>query len=222
MKKLVAVIGLNRFGLNLVESLSKLNVDIIAIDQDLKKVQKASELTDNVFALDSTNDEALKDAGIQNVDHAVVCFGKSDKANLSSSIITIIKLKELGIKEITARADDDESVEALKLIGATDVITPLLIASEKIANKIASKNVIDYYNIKNEYDIFEINIPKDYKKVNITQIDSRNKYKLNILLIERNMELITPNKDSFIEPNDNIFIFGKKKDINKLINLFTK
>ena len=40
MKKSIAVIGLSRFGLTLVEQLSKLNVDLVAIDKDKESVKK--------------------------------------------------------------------------------------------------------------------------------------------------------------------------------------
>src|SRR5690554_3480329 len=139
MKKSIAVIGLSRFGLNLVENFSKLNVDVIAIDHDKESVNKAAEFIQNVMIADSTNIDALKEAGIGNVDHAIVAIGQNEQANLATSIITIIKLKQLGIKEITARADDKDSAEALKLVGANSIVLPLNIASERIAYKIRSE-----------------------------------------------------------------------------------
>ncbi len=221
MKKSIAVIGLSRFGLNLVESFSKLNVDLIAVDQDKESVRKAGEIITNVLVCDSTDEEALKDAGIQNVDHAIVAIGQNDKANLSVSIMTILKLKEIGVKEITARADDLSTRDILTLIGADNIVMPMQIASERIANKVASKNVIDYFNIKNEFDVYEVRVSSLFEPLLITELDSRSKYKINILLIERNEKVITPNKDTIIRPNDDIFIFGSKKDIPKITNFFS-
>lgn len=222
MRKSIAVIGLSRFGLNLVEIFSRLNVDVIAIDQRRECVKKASEFASNVFVADSTDLEALKISGISNVDHVVVAIGQNDRSNLSSSIITIIKLKELGVKKITARADEDDYIEVLKLVGATDVVSPLNIASERIANKIASENIIDYFNVKGDFDVYEIKIQSDFKELAITNLDSRSIYGINILLIERNNKFIIPRKDTILMPNDQIFIFGKKKDIPKIVNYFSK
>ena len=59
MKKSIAVIGLGRFGLSLVESFSRLNVDIIAIDQNKESV-KSKRFVHNVYVVDSTDEEALK------------------------------------------------------------------------------------------------------------------------------------------------------------------
>lgn len=222
MKKSVAVIGLSRFGLTLVESFSKLNVELIAIDQDKEQVKKASEFVDNAFIADATNETALKECGITNVDHVIVAIGQNERVNLTSSVIAIIKLKQLGIKEITARADDEDYVEVLKLVGATSVVMPLAIASERIANKIAAGNVVDYFNIKNEYDVYEVHISQAFEPLAITELDSRSRYKINILLIERDQRMLTPSKDTFLLPGDDIFIFGKKKDIPKITAVFNK
>lgn len=220
MKKSIAIIGLSRFGLNLVESFSTLDVDLIAIDQNKESVKKASELITNVYIADSTDEEALKSTGIANVDHAIVAIGQNERSNLTASIVTIIKLKQLGVPHITARADEDDYAEILRLVGATSIVSPLYIASERIANKIAAGNVVDYFNIKNDFDVYEIKIQDDFEPLKITELDLRTKYKINILLIERDNKISIPNKDTVLMPNDEIFIFGNKKDIPKIFPVF--
>jgi trk system potassium uptake protein TrkA len=222
MKKIIGIIGLSRFGLNLVESFTKLNVEIIAIDNNKESVKKASEIITNAFVCDATDEDALKNSGISNVDHVIVAFGQNERNNLTASIITIIKLKELGVKHITARADEEDYANILKLVGATDVVSPLGIASERVANKIALGNVIDYFNIKNDFDVYEISIQEDFQPTPIIDLDLRGVYKINILLIEREGKMLLPDKDTILRPKDDVFIFGRKKDLPKVINVFNK
>jgi trk system potassium uptake protein TrkA len=222
MKKIIGIIGLSRFGLNLVESFTKLNVEIIAIDNNKESVKKASEIITNAFVCDATDEDALKNSGISNVDHVIVAFGQNERNNLTASIITIIKLKELGVKHITARADEEDYANILKLVGATDVVSPLGIASERVANKIALGNVIDYFNIKNDFDVYEISIQEDFEPTPIIDLDLRGVYKINILLIEREGKMLLPDKDTVLRPKDDVFIFGRKKDLPKVINVFNK
>lgn len=222
MKKSIAVIGLSRFGLSLVEQLNELNVDLIAVDKDKESVKKAVELIPNAFVLDSTDEKALKSAGISNVDHAIVAIGQNDINNLTISIITINNLKNMGLKSIIARADEEDYAEILSLVGATEIISPLHIASEKIANKVAANNVIDYFNIVDNYDVFEIEIGSNFEPLEITNLDSRNKYKMNILLIKRDEKLIIPTKDTILMPKDHIFIFGENRHSSKITAIFSK
>lgn len=218
--KSIAIIGLSRFGLSLVEAFSKLDVELVAIDMDEEQVRKAGDFIQNVFIADSTSIESLRAAGIANVDHAIVAIGQNERINLTTSIISVIKLKELGIKEITARADEEDYAEVLTLIGATNIVMPLDIAAERIANKIAAGNVLDYFNVRRDYDVYEVKISDDFEPLPIINLDSRTRYKINILLIERNKVLYVPTKDTILEPGDEIFVFGKKQDIPKVLSVF--
>ena len=64
--KTVAVIGLGKFGFYIAKSLSRLDVKVIAVDNDEKKVQEISEYVDNSYILDSTSKIALEEIGIYN------------------------------------------------------------------------------------------------------------------------------------------------------------
>jgi trk system potassium uptake protein TrkA len=218
--KSIAMIGLSRFGLSLVEAFSKLDVELVAIDMAEEQVRKAGDFIQNVFIADSTSIESLRAAGIANVDHAIVAIGQNERINLTTSIISVIKLKELGIKEITARADEEDYAEVLTLVGATNIVMPLDIAAERIANKIAAGNVLDYFNVRRDYDVYEVKISDDFEPLPIIKLDSRTRYKINILLIERNKVLYVPTKDTILEPGDEIFVFGKKQDIPKVLSVF--
>lgn len=137
-------------------------------------------------------------------------MGQDNVNNLTAGILIIIKLKQLGIKEIVVRSDKDEYVETLKTIGATKIITPLSIAAEKISKVFSADNVIDYFNIKNNYDVYEIKIGDNFEETRITELSLRSKYNMNILLIERKNKIIYPTNEVSLLSGDNIFIFGKK------------
>lgn len=220
MKKSIAIIGLSRFGLSLVEAFSELDVDLVAIDTDETQVRRAGDFIQNAFIADSTNIDSLREAGIGNVDHAIVAIGQNEKINLTTSIITVIKLKELGVKKITARADDEDYAEVLTLVGATNIVMPLSIAAERIANKISAGNVLDYFNVRKDYDIFEVKIAPNFTPMPLIELNGRTRFNINILLIERGKTLLIPNKDTVLEPGDEIFIFGKKQDVSKVIAIF--
>lgn len=220
MKKSIAVIGLSRFGLSLLESLSRLNVDLIAIDVEEEQVRKATAFTHNAFIVDVYSSEALKESGVANVDHAIVAIGQNEKENLTTSIIAVIKLKELGVKQITARADDEDYAEVLKLVGATDVVLPLSIAAERISNKLAATNVLDYFNVRDNYDIYDVKIGKNFVPTTIIELKTRAKYNVNILLIERDKVVGLPTKDTILYPGDEVFLFGDKQDVTSVLTLF--
>ena len=74
-KKSFAVIGLGQFGISVVEELVGNGMDVIAIDTDEEAVKKISALLPTVAVANATDEEALKDLGIKDVDAAIVAFG---------------------------------------------------------------------------------------------------------------------------------------------------
>lgn len=217
MKKSIAVIGLGRFGLTLVEALSKQDVTVIALDELKERVEMASNYTDYALICDSTDEEALREVGIQNTDHVVVAIGQDHEVNVSRIMITIIKLKKIGIEKITVRLDDETFAEAMTLIGATEILYPLKIASERLANRISSNTITDYFNMTNDFDAYEVILKDHFKTIPLIELNSRTKYLINILLITRNNEKILPSRDDELKAGDKIILFGNKKDINKIV-----
>lgn len=210
MKKSFAILGLGRFGLKLVEELSHHNVDIVAIDNSEENVIKASEFVGNAFICDITNESALKELGINNVDHAIIAIG----SNLQATILSTIILKEMGINKITVRVDDDYYIPVIKKLGATDIISPQKIAGIRLANKVISDTFIDYFNLSSDFCIVEISVREDIVPLNIQEINPRNRFDINLLLIQRGKIVFSPKGTDNIMPNDLIYVFGTKEKIS--------
>lgn len=132
--KTVAIIGLGKFGYYIAKSLSKLNVTVIAVDQNEQRVQEISEYIENAFILDSTNKHALEEVGISNLDTVIVSIGE----NIEASILTVMALIDLGNRNIIAKAITTTHGEILAKIGVSKVVHP-----EKIAGRALVKNLVD-------------------------------------------------------------------------------
>lgn len=170
--KTIAIIGLGKFGFYIAKSLSRLNVKVIAVDNDEQKVQEIAEYIDNAFVIDSTNKQALEEVGIYNLDTVIVSIGE----HIEASILTVMALKDLGNQNIIAKAITSIHGEILSKIGAFKVIYP-----EKIAGRILVKQLIE--NIKVE----EIDISNSIKMLKLVA----NKYCLNKTIEE--IEAENPN-----------------------------
>lgn len=214
MKKSFAIIGLGRFGLSLIEELSKYTDDIIGIDSDEQAVKNASHLIEQAFQADASSEKAMRSLGVQNADHAVIAFGE----NFEGTIMTYATLKDLGVKNITVRCDKENYVPILEKLGVTDIISPTKIAGKKLATKLSSPNFVDYFQLANDYCIVELPVPDTFKKVRIIDLNVRNKFDVNLLLIRRKKQSFSPKATDEICPGDELFVFGKDKKIIQLGN----
>ena len=133
--KSFAVIGLGQFGRALVDELIENGMDVIAIDTSEEAINKISKKLPTAFVADSTNEQALKELGIQDVDAAIVAYGDNKEA----SILTTVILREFGIEQIIVRVDDDYYVPIMKKLGATEVIMPQKAAGVALANRLGNE-----------------------------------------------------------------------------------
>ena len=139
MKKSFVIIGLGRFGIGVVKELVSLKRDCLAIDKFEDAVKNVSQIMSNCAVADGTKIEALRELEVESVDHAIVAIGN----NLQDTILTVINLRELGVKQITVRIDSDDFKDVMLRLGATDVIIPEEASAISLANQIISDTILD-------------------------------------------------------------------------------
>lgn len=210
MKKSFAIIGLGRFGLSLLEELVQFTDNIIVIDKDAEAVKKASKFVNQCFIMESTNEKVLKDKGVDNVEHAIICFG----SDLEATILTLVSLKNINVKNITVRCDQEAYKPIIEKLGATDIVSPQKLAGNSLANSIYM-NVDDYYQLAGDYCMVKQKTPLNFSEISMIGLNARNKYGVNILLIKRGEKEFAPKATDTIKGGDSLFIVGKQKDIEK-------
>lgn len=210
--KPVAVIGLGKFGFYIAKSLAKLNMEIIAVDSDMEKVQQISQFTDNAFSLNSTSKVALEEVGVYNLETVIVSIGE----NIEASILTVMALKDLNNKNIIAKAINPTHGEILTKLGVNKVVYP-----EEIAGKILLKQLVE--NIKIE----EVEVGSVLKVVKVTASDFLvGELVTNIEEVNPNVRIISVNNDTYwcenfdrkykIQKNDLVTFLGTTKAIDSL------
>ncbi len=165
--KVVAVIGLGKFGFYIAKSLSRLNVKVIAVDNDEKKVQEISEFVDDAYVIDSTNKQALEEVGIYNLSTVVVSIGE----NIEASILTVMALKDLNNKNIIAKAITSTHGEILSKIGAFKVVYPEKIAGRMLVQKLIDNITIEEIDISNSVKIIKLLANENFIYRKISEIE---------------------------------------------------
>ena len=86
------VIGLGRFGSALVECLSMAGREVIAVDKDENRVREARHFTDFAMVVESLDQEALEEVGIQNCDTVVICIAEQMDVSILTTM-TVLNMK---------------------------------------------------------------------------------------------------------------------------------
>src|SRR5690625_1735184 len=152
MKREFAVIGLGRFGGSVCEELSFEGMKVLAIDKNEQKVNEYKNIASHAVIADSTDEHALKELGIKNIDHVIVAIGD----NIEASILTTVVLADLGIEKITVKAQSDYHEKILNKIGANQVVHPERDMGKRIAHSLISSNILDYLELSEDYSMVEV------------------------------------------------------------------
>ncbi|WP_420544271.1 potassium channel family protein [Tepidanaerobacter acetatoxydans] len=207
------VIGLGRFGLSLAETLYDLGHDVLGIDIDEEIIQNVVDSITHAVKADATDENALKALGVRNFDVAVVSIGNDIQASI---LITLI-LKEMGIKYVVAKAQNELHGKVLHKIGADRIVFPERDMGIRVAHNLTLPNILDYIQLSPEYSIIEISAISSWFNKSLSQLDIRRKYGLNVIAIKRDGDvIISPSGDDVILKGDVLAVVGKKRDIENM------
>lgn len=211
MNKSFAIIGLGTFGRQLCESLADGSTNILAVDNNEAAVNAIADIIPHAVYCDYTREENLNKLNLREVDHVILAIG----SNMPSTILCTVILKEMGVKDLIVRVDDNYYIPIIKKLGADHVVNPLKLAVQSLSASLLSRSFTDFYDAGENYGVASIHIKNPLEAVPLQDMNVRAKFNINILLIKRGGKTLVPvNTDVFME-NDEIIVFGKKASISK-------
>lgn len=100
--------------------------------------------------------------------------------------------------------------------------------TEKLLRKVVyrSKNdnvltILDSYDSDAIIEIYLNNVPEILSNKTLAESDFKNKYDINLLMLKRGNRTITINRNTVIQKNDKIIVFGNKQTIKDLFTYKT-
>jgi len=211
--KQFAVIGMGRFGTSVARTLYEMGYDVLGIDTDEDRIQDTVDYVTHAVTADSTDENALKSIGMRNFDVVVVAIGNDVK----NSILTTLILKELGVKHIVVKAQDELHGKVLEKIGADRVVYPERDMGYRVAHNLISPNILDYIELAPDYSILEIQVPSKFVGRSLEQIDLRREYGCNVMAIKHGGEInISPIATDILHAGDILVVVGKNDDLDDL------
>lgn len=205
----ICIIGLGRFGTKLASTLFQQQHEVLAVDQDEQRVQAMLGQVTYAVEVDATNEAALRDLGVPQMDVGIVALG----SQLQSSIISTMILKNMGIPYIIARATDTQHADILHRVGADKVIFPEEEAATRAANLDMTPNAVAYMDITDAAGIHKLRPPEwmrgqRLRDVGLGMADAVNN-RLAVVVLRRDREyILNPQDDETIGDGDVLIVVG--------------
>jgi trk system potassium uptake protein len=207
----VVVIGLGRFGSAVARSLVELGHDVLAIDKNADLVQQHADYLQHVVQADSTDIEALKQIGVGEFRHAIVSIGE----NLEASVLTVLNLSQIGLKDIWAKAINPQHGRIAERVGAHHVIYPETDMGERVAHLVTGK-MIDFIQFEDDFAIAKTRAPSETHGKTLTDSGVRSKHGVTVVGIKRrHLDFIYAKADTMVQPGDLFIVAGPTKQIER-------
>ena len=202
------IIGLGRFGLSLAQKLCSMGAEILVADKDETKVSIMREHTENAFITNDLERKTLSDMGFSNCDVVIVCIGAIDV-----SILTVMKLQNLGVKRIIAKATSQEHGEILSKLGV-EIVYPEQDMALRLAHRLEMGQGLDFIELSESIKVAKFNVPKEFIGKSILDVSLRENFGLNIIAIENNGTVVDTIRPTYtFTENDVLYLCGSKKAI---------
>lgn len=227
-QKVFAVVGLGVFGRQICETLADRGASVIAIDQQPDLVERVKDHVTQAILLNSTDEESLSEAPLEDVDATVVAMGDSVEA----SILTTALLKKLGVPYVVARAVSGIHEQVLKQVGADEVLNLETDAGARMANRLVAPQVLERVPLSRDISVAELYVPPAVTGVALVDLDLRKKHEINIISIKRmhrdvdelgnpveTEEIVFPGPRDALQETDIIHVVGTNDAIDRFQQL---
>ncbi len=223
----IIIAGMGDVGYHLAKELSQDEHDIIAIDQDQRRLSYTDSMTD-VLTLtgSSTSVGILKEAKVDKAD-LFVGVTSFEEVNVTSAILA----KKLGAKKTIARIANAEYLEKDTEEKFTELGIDFMIYPEELAaletfnliNRTAATDVMEFEGGKLSVIGLRLDRNAPIVRKTISEIALEHSiFDFRIVALHRNFRTIIPKGNDKFLPNDQIFIITKPEGIELVLKLAGK
>lgn len=142
-KRDYGVIGLGQFGLEAARTMTELGYNVLALDKDADRVQRAAQTLGAVYSGDATDKKVLDQLRFQDLDCVVVGTGHS----METSILISLNLMDLKVKQLIVKSSSAEHSLVLQRLGVHQVIQPEMEAARRLAHQLGNPGLLDLLSL---------------------------------------------------------------------------
>ncbi|GCF92366.1 potassium transporter Trk [Enterococcus florum] len=215
MKQSFVIVGLGRFGGSICRTLVESGQEVLAIDSSEDRVNEYMNIATHAVVANAQDEMTLRSLGIRNFDHVIIAIGE----DIQASILVTLMVKEMGVPNILAKAQNEYHARVLEKIGADRVVHPERDMGYRIAHNLVSRNILDYLELSDEFSLAEVIVTnKKFYGKTLQELDFRQRFGLNVVAIRRgNQEpIVAPQAEEIVQQNDHLVVIGRDEDVDYL------
>lgn len=224
MQDHIIVCGYGRVGRSAVASLKDNAKDVVVIDIDALIVDELRDKGISAIQGDATNDDVLREAGIERARGVIVCGGSE-----ADNLYIVLSARTLNPNlTIVTRTIDPASEEKMLRAGADRVISPYQLGGQFMADIMTRPGVTDFFRLVTldsglELWLEELVIKQGSELAGQTVIEADLRRRTGVTLVgllrQSSGETLTPNETTRLEAEDILITLGTRDQLRRLEKL---
>ena len=203
----VAVLGLGRFGTQLVRTLADRGHEVLAVDSNDFEVSQVASVAAKAAIADIRDEDALRELSLGEVDVAIVAT-----AVLEASVLATMNLQALGVPAVYCKARSERHATILRRLGAERVVQPEKEGGERFAHLLRVRGARDYLPLTPTYGIGTYAPPGRLTGMALSEVAESGTRRL--LMVVRGDEVqLNPVRSQPIEATDLLVFAGSDEDL---------
>jgi len=212
------IVGLGRFGSAVCKELMQNGAEVLAVDRSSKAIEELRQLEPSIEAriVDCTDEEALREAGILDMETVVVAISEPIEASITATLIA--KDSEGSkVRRVIARATSDLHQKMLKRVGADRVVFPSRMQGERLGVELVRPNLMERLELDKHHSIEEIKVPGRFVGRSLRDLNLRKNFRVNVLAAGPAKELmVNPPASHVLHDGHVLVVMGLTDDLQEL------
>ena len=180
-----AVIGLGSFGSTVAAELAQLDGYVLGIDSDPARVAHIADEIAEAKILDASDEDALREAGLDRFGAVVIAIGENVEASILSKL------------------------------GADRVIRPEQDYGRHVAQMLHNPALRDYLSIGNGYLVVDFQVPEKLDGQSVASLTQEGASGLRLLGLMRGTEFLDAAPDFALRTGDKMLVLGTRADLRR-------
>ncbi|NQV10137.1 MAG: TrkA family potassium uptake protein [Cyanobacteria bacterium] len=213
-----AVIGAGRFGRAVSKELVRCGADVLVVDRSQRAIDELRQVDPAIEGrvLDCTEEEALRAAGVLELDTVVIGISEPIEASITATLI-VKDSDGSRVRQVIARATTDLHEKMLRRVGADKVVFPSRMQGEELGRQLMRPNLLDRLRLDDRNSIEEIKVPQSFIGQSLRDLNLRKNYEVNLLAAGPVNNLsVNPPASHVLSEGDLLVVMGTIKALEGL------
>lgn len=213
-----AVIGVGRFGSSVCAELLRAGAEVLAIDSSQRAIDALRQLDASIESrvVDCTDEEALRAAGVLEMETVVVAMSEPIEASITATLICK-DAPGSKVRQVIARATSDLHVKMLQRVGADRVVFPSKMMGTRLGVELVRPNLLEQLRLDDRSCIEEIKVPQSFVGHSLRDLNLRKHFNVNVLAAGPAGKLhVNPPASHVLAQGELLVVMGSEESLRSL------